>query len=256
MWIAKELVRRLDPSLLKHFELDEFGAIDLMLKGGGKEVAGITIEQLKEGPVRLDVPDPEVGCDEQFSEHHLFPPRAYPFPEGAQREFVKTGRMEFYKEEEVFQRLGETIPIFKPPFEHLPDSDQRMPLSIVTPHSKWRVHSTHSNNPLLLNVNRKPVVEINPVDAAARGIRDDDLVEIFNDNGAYRLWALLTQTIKPGVLCVDHAWWDRYLAEGKYHSVHTHQKVKPTHENYYLPAVYAPGQHWKDTRVDVRRVEK
>ena len=227
-----------------------------MLKGGGKEVAGITIEKLKEGPVRLDVPDPEVGCDEQFSEHHLFPPRAYPFPEGAQREFVKTGRMEFYKEEEVFQRLGETIPIFKPPFEHLPDSDQRMPLSIVTPHSKWRVHSTHSNNPLLLNVNRKPVVEINPVDAAARGIRDDDLVEIFNDNGAYRLWALLTQTIKPGVLCVDHAWWDRYLAEGKYHSVHTHQKVKPTHENYYLPAVYAPGQHWKDTRVDVRRVEK
>lgn len=129
-----------------------------------------------------------------------------------------------------------------------------MPLCVVTPHSKWRVHSTHSNNPVLLNLNRKAVVEINPTDADARGIRDGDIVEIFNHFGSFRLWALVTETIKPGVLCIDHGWWDRYLAEGKYHSVHTHQKIKPTHENYYLPAVYAPGQHWKDTRVDVRKV--
>lgn len=255
MWMVRELVRRLEPSLLKYFDLDEFEAIQMMLDGGGKEVAGITVDQLKQGPVRLDVPDPEVGCDEQFTDHHLFPPRAYPFPEGAQREFLKTGRMEFYKEEDVFQKLGETLPTFKPAFEHLPEHDQQMPLSIVTPHSKWRVHSTHSNNPLLLNVNRKPVVEINPRDAAVRGIRDGDPVEIFNENGAYQIWALITEAIKPGVLCVDHGWWDRYLGAGKYHSVHTHQKVKATHENYYLPAVYAPGQHWKDTRVDIRKVK-
>lgn len=255
MWMIQELIKRVDPSLSKYFEFTEEEVIDMMLKSGGKEVAGITVEKLKDGPVRLDVPDPEVGCDEQFADHHLFPPRAYPFPEGAQREFLKTGRMEFYKEEDVFQKVGETIPTYKPAFEHLTVSDQKMPLSIVTPHSKWRVHSTHSNNPLLLNVNRKPVVEINPRDAAARGIQDGDAVEIFNDNGSYRIWALLTETIKPGVLCVDHGWWDRYLGGGKYHSVHTHQKVKPTHENYFLPAVYAPGQHWKDTRVDIRKVE-
>ncbi|MBI5706065.1 MAG: molybdopterin-dependent oxidoreductase [Armatimonadetes bacterium] len=254
-WIVRELVRRVDPTLLKHFDLDEWGAIDIMLKGGGKEVEDITIDQLKAGPVRLKVHDPEVGCDEQFHDLKLFPPRAYPFPEGAQREFLKTGRMEFYKEEEVFHKLGETVPIFKAAFSHLPETDQKLPLSIVTPHSKWRVHSTHSNNPLLLNMNRGPVVEIHPVDAAMRGIEDGDEVEIFNDNGAYRLWALVTETIKPGVLCTDHGWWDRYLSEGKYHGPHTHQKVKPTHENYYLPAVYAPGQHWKDTRVDVRKVE-
>ena len=163
--------------------------------------------------------------------------------------------MEFYKEESSYQKLGETIPLYRPAFDHLPDQDQRQPFSIVTPHSKWRVHSTHSNNPLLLNVNRKPVVEINPKDAAKKGIHDGDQIEIFNDNGSYQLWALVTETIKPGVLCVDHAWWDRYLAEGKYHSVHTHQKVKETHETYFLPAVYAPGQHWKDTRVDIRKVK-
>lgn len=253
-WIVKELVRRVDASLLKYFDCNEWDAIRIMLEGGGKEVAGITVEQLKQGPVRLKVHDPEVGCDEQFHDLKLFPPRAYPFPEGSQREFLKTGRMEFYKEEEVFAKLGEQLPVYKPAFAHLSEEEQSLPLSIVTPHSKWRVHSTHSNNPLLLNLNRKPVVEIHPIDAAMRGIEDGDLVEIYNGNGAYRLWALVTETIKPGVLCTDHGWWDRYLAGGKYHSPHTHQKIKPTHENYYLPAVYAPGQHWKDTRVDIRKV--
>lgn len=253
-WIVRELIRRVDASLLKYFDCDEWEAIRVMLEGGGKEVEGITVEQLVQGPVRLKVHDPEVGCDEQFHDLKLFPPRAYPFPEGSQREFLKTGRMEFYKEEEVFAKLGEQVPIYKPAFSHLTEDEQKLPLCIVTPHSKWRVHSTHSNNPVLLNLNRKPVVEIHPIDAALRGIEDGDLVEIFNGNGAYRLWALVTETIKPGVLCTDHGWWDRYLAGGKYHAPHTHQKIKPTHENYYLPAVYAPGQHWKDTRVDVRKV--
>ena len=255
LWIARELIRRVDASLLSMMEPDESEAIRMLLEKGGKECQGITLEQLRNGPVRLNVPDPECGLDEQINELKPFPPRAYPFPEGAQREFLKTGRMEFYKEEDVFQKLGETVPIYRPSFEHLPQEDQRLPFAIVTPHSKWRVHSTHSNNTALLNLNRGAVVEINPRDAAKKGIRDGDPVELFNNNGSYRLWALVTEGIKPGVLCVDHGWWDRYLGSGKYHSVHTHQKVKPTHENYYLPAVYAPGQHWKDTRVDIRRVD-
>lgn len=255
LWMVQELMKRVDSTLSKQLDLTEPEIIDLMLANGGKEVAGITYEQLQKGPVRLKVHDPEVGCDEQFLEHKPFPPRAYPFPDGVQREFLKTGRMEFYKEENIFKEIGEELPTYKPAFSHLPESDQKLPLCIVTPHSKWRVHSTHSNNRVLLNLNRKAVVEINPIDAAKRGIRDGDPVEIFNDNGSYKLWALLTEAIKPGVLCVDHGWWDRYLGGGKYHSVHTYQKVKPTHENYYLPAVYAPGQHWKDTRVDIRKVD-
>ncbi|MBS1705143.1 MAG: molybdopterin-dependent oxidoreductase [Armatimonadetes bacterium] len=254
LWICQELIRRVDPEKAKEMDFTEEQAIEMMLAGGGKEVEGITLEQLKKGPVRLKVHDPECGLDEQLHEDKLFPPRAYPFAEGAQREFLKTGRMEFYKEEDIYQKMGETIPTYHWAFEHLPNSSQEFPLAIVTPHSKWRVHSTHCNNPLLRNVNRKPLVEINPKDAARRGIRDGDPVEIFNDYGQYQLWALVTETIKPGVVCVDHGWWDRYLASGKYHSVHTYQKIKATHEAYYLPAVYAPGQHWKDTRVDVRRV--
>lgn len=254
-WVCQELVKRVAPEMSRYFDMTELDAIRLLLETGGHECAGITLEQLREGPVRLNVPDPEIGLDEQMLDHVPFPPRALPFRVEQQREYHKTGRMEFFKEEDVYWKFGEAFPVYKPAFEHLPEEDQALPLSIVTPHSKWRVHSTHSNNPLLLNINRRPVVEIHPFDAAARGIRDGDEVEVFNRNGAYRLWALHTEAIKPGVVCVDHGWWDRYLAEGKYHGVHTHQKVKPTHETYFLPGVYAPGQHWKDTRVDVRKVQ-
>src|SRR5581483_5847712 len=132
------------------------------------ETEGITVEQLLQGPVRLNVPDPEIGCDEQFLHKQPFPPRALPFKVEQQREFLKTGRMEFYKEEDIYQKLGESFPVYKPSFSHLSEADQKLPLCIVTPHSKWRVHSTHSNNPVLLNINRKPVVEINPRDAAMR----------------------------------------------------------------------------------------
>ena len=190
-WIVKELVKRIDPSLMSYFEVDEFGAMDIMLDNPDcPEVAGITVDQLKEGPVRLKVHDPECGLDAQIQDHKLFPPRAYPFPAGAQREFLKTGRMEFYKEEDLYQKFGETVPTFIPAFSHLSNEEQSMPFSIVTPHSKWRVHSTHCNNNVLRNLNRKPVVEIHPVDAIARGIEDGDEVEVFNDNGSYRLWAL------------------------------------------------------------------
>lgn len=253
-WMVQELIKRVDPTLSPDFDLTELDAIKILLETAGEETEGITVEQLLQGPVRLNVHDPEIGCDDQFLAKKPFPPRALPFKVEQQREFLKTGRMEFYKEEDIYQKVGESLPLYKPTFSFLPPEDQKLPLSIVTPHSKWRVHSTHSNNPILLNINRKPLVEISPRDAAQRGIRDGDPVEIFNSNGSYRLWALVTEAIKPGVLCVDHAWWDRYLGGGKYQSVHTHQTIKPTHEAYYLPAVYAPGQHWKDTRVDIRKV--
>jgi anaerobic dimethyl sulfoxide reductase subunit A len=125
----------------------------------------------------------------------------------------------------------------------------------MTPHAKWRVHSTHVNNPWLQNLNRKPVVEIHPTDAQERQINDGDLVEIFNLYGSFQLWARVTQGIRPGALSVDHGWWSRYLAQGDYNNVLLPERVKALHETYFLPAVYAPGQLWKDPRVDIRRVK-
>lgn len=91
-------------------------------------------------------------------------------------------------------------------------------------------------------------------DAQARQIADGDLVEIFNLYGSFQLWARVTQSIRPGGISVDHGWWSRYLAKGEYNNILLTERVKPLQETYFLPAVYAPGQLWKDPRVDIRKV--
>jgi len=162
--------------------------------------------------------------------------------------------MEFYKEEASFRQAAESLPVYKNAYSHLSTDDLHFPLTFMTPHSKWRVHSTHANNPWLRNVNRKPVVEISPKDALRRHIKDGDLVEVYNAYGSFQLWARVTETIRPGALSVDHGWWAQHLAKGEYNNVLFPEKVKPLQETYFLPAVYAPGQLWKDPRVDIRRV--
>ena len=47
-------------------------------------------------------------------------------------------------------------------------------------------------------------VWINPVDAAARGIKDGDIVNIFNERGGVLGGAYITERIMPGVVYQDH----------------------------------------------------
>ena len=44
------------------------------------------------------------------------------------------------------------------------------------------------------------IVRINPKDAAARGIRQNDLVRVFNDRGAVICAAQLTERVPPGTV--------------------------------------------------------
>ncbi|KLU62362.1 perchlorate reductase subunit alpha precursor [Peptococcaceae bacterium CEB3] len=254
-WMMKELARRLNPEWESYFNLSEEEVIDYLLANGGPISKGITLAALKKGPVRLNLPNPDVPLAENIANQIPLPPRAYPHQEGAQREFLKTGRMEFYKEEKSFREAGESLPTYKNAYSHLTAEERKFSLAFMTPHAKWRVHSTHVNNPWLQNLNRRPVVEINPSDASSRQIKDGDKVEIFNLYGRFQLWARVTESIRPGALSVDHGWWGRYLARGEYNNVLLPERVKPVQETYFLPAVYAPGQLWKDPRVEIRRVD-
>jgi anaerobic dimethyl sulfoxide reductase subunit A len=50
-------------------------------------------------------------------------------------------------------------------------------------------------------------VWINPLDAAARGIRDGEEVHIFNDRGRIAITARVTERIIPGVVSVFEGAW-------------------------------------------------
>jgi len=94
------------------------------------------------------------------------------------------------------------IPTWVPPFRE----DSRYPLRLLTPKSRARTHSIHGNQPVLGRVDRDDVW-LHPTDAHARGIRNGDLVRVFNDRGAVMLPARVTDRIAPGAVSIKEGAW-------------------------------------------------
>ena len=86
------------------------------------------------------------------------------------------------------------------------------PLQCIGHHYKQRTHSTYGNVDWMQEAHPQ-VVWINPVDAEARGIANDDVVQVFNDRGRIQLPARVTPRIAPGVVSVPQGAW--YRPDGK-----------------------------------------
>ena len=85
------------------------------------------------------------------------------------------------------------------------------PLHLLSDQPAARLHSQldFSAHSLRHKVAGREPVCIHPDDAAARGIADGDVVELFNDRGACLAGAVLTEGIRPGVLKLSTgAWWN------------------------------------------------
>ena len=123
--------------------------------------------------------------------------------------------------------------------KHLPDDEERpplpryipswegynsemakkYPLQLITPHPRYSFHTQHDANTSWLNeVSGHRVwkdgyywhpVRLNPSDAAERGIKNGDIVKLFNDRGAVLCIAEVTERMRLGVV---HS----YYGSGKY----------------------------------------
>ena len=113
--------------------------------------------------------------------------------------------------------LGEVIP---PTPQHVATWDsyedvktkEKYPLQLIGYHYKGRTHSHYAHVDWLLEVLPQGLW-INPVDAAARGIKHHDLVRVFNDRGEVRVHAKVTPRIMPGVIALPQGAW--YTPQGK-----------------------------------------
>ena len=111
--------------------------------------------------------------------------------------------------------FGEELVTWKPPVDlktvHTvrdarPNGHKEITLNFITPHQKWGIHSTYSDNLLMLTLNRGgPVVWISEKDAREAGIVDNDWVEVFNANGALTARAVVSQRVKQGMMMMYHA---------------------------------------------------
>jgi len=127
-----------------------------------------------------------------------------------------SGRPQIYQDHLWMRAFGEALCVYRPPVdlktittEVNRDAAEGAPhvvLNFITPHQKWGIHSTYSDNLLMLTLNRGgPVIWISETDAATAGIVDNDWVELYNANGALTARAVVSQRIKPGTTFMYHA---------------------------------------------------
>jgi anaerobic selenocysteine-containing dehydrogenase len=258
--IWREIVKRIDPAkAAEFFEMDAEAAIAAILKAGDKPggpTQGITLEKLKAGPVRLaNTRDPDIPFADQIERLVPFPPRSLPATLEKTAEFIPTRRIEFYKEEARFRELGETVPTFKPPFDDSVHDPKEWPLALLTPHSKWRIHSSYANNAWLGEIHGgRPQVFISPEDAAARGITTGDQIRVWNTRGDVVAWAHVTPAEQKGSVTLYEGWWPRQFKRGKGVNELTSSAVNPIHEIHFVGNMWSPSTGWKDCRCQVAKL--
>jgi len=135
-----------------------------------------------------------------------FPESGTPWAEGGFP--TASGRAEFASA--ALEALGQPrLPTYVPSSEG-PRSElrERFPLQLMTPkHHQRFLNSSYSHMPRHSGAEGTPFVELDPADAAARGLADGDLARVFNDRGAIEVPVRITDRVRAGVAIVPWGWW-------------------------------------------------
>jgi anaerobic selenocysteine-containing dehydrogenase len=84
----------------------------------------------------------------------------------------------------------------------------RYPLVLMTPKNHTRfLNTSYSHLPKHGPPEGGPFAELDPADAAARGIAEGDAVRVWNDRGSLTLTARVGTRLRPGVVAVPFGWW-------------------------------------------------
>ena len=134
-----------------------------------------------------------------------------------------TGKLEFYS-----QRLADHFPddqergplakwVEKSDFHDeriSSDRAEKYPLLLMSNHGRWRIHAQNDDIPWTREIMTCKVkgwdgymyepIWLHPQDAEARGIRDGDIVKLYNERGTVLGGALVWERIMPGVVSSDH----------------------------------------------------
>jgi len=158
-----------------------------------------------------------------------------------------SGRQQFYQDHDWLRDFGEAFALYRPPVDtrstgslgHIKDNgNPGVALNFITPHQKWGIHSTYTDNLIMLTLSRGgPIVWISELDAQKAGIVDNDWIEVFNANGALTARAVVSQRVKEGMCMMYHAQ-EKIVnvpgseitgMRGGIHNSVTRTVVKPTH---------------------------
>ncbi len=158
-----------------------------------------------------------------------------------------TGRQQFYQDHEWMISFGEGFSTYRPPIDtktvrplidKKPNGNPEIALNWITPHQKWGIHSTYTDNLLMLTLSRGgPIIWMSEIDAKKVRLEDNDWVEVFNVNGALTARVVVSQRVKEGMAMMYHAQ-ERTVnvpgaettgTRGGIHNSVTRTVMKPTH---------------------------
>jgi nitrate reductase alpha subunit len=158
-----------------------------------------------------------------------------------------TGRQQLYQDHLWMRAFGEGFCVYRPPIDtktvkpvisRKPNGNKSVVLNFITPHQKWGIHSTYTDNLLMLTLSRGgPIVWISEADAIKAGIVDNDWIEAYNSNGALAARAVVSQRVKEGMCMMYHAQEkivnvpgsEQTGQRGGIHNSVTRAVLKPTH---------------------------
>jgi nitrate reductase alpha subunit len=126
-----------------------------------------------------------------------------------------TGRQQFYQDHKWMLDFGEGLCVYKPPVDtktiapllgKKPNGNHELVLNWITPHQKWGIHSTYTDNLRMLTLSRGgPHVWVSEPEAKQAGLVDNDWVEVFNVNGTLTARVVVSQRVPKGMCLMYHA---------------------------------------------------
>jgi anaerobic selenocysteine-containing dehydrogenase len=189
---------------------ERMGFTDECFKDSDEELGR---QALNEAHERMQGISFEELCDKGFQRLNV-PEIFAPFAQGNFP--TPSGKCEFYSEK-MAQAGLDPLPNFIAPLESVrtaPELAQKYPLAVISPPAHNFLNSSFANLPSFLKSEKEPWLEIHPDDAGVRGIKNADLVRIFNDRGSFTARARVSDKARNGVVVALSIWWKKLTADG------------------------------------------
>lgn len=202
-------------------ELDPKAWMEAEFNDGIYELFGIKgWEELRNGPVKAKVHS-AAWHDLQFK--------------------TPSGKYEF-KSERATEYGHTALPVYK---------ERRAaygPYRLLTPHTKYALHSQFQNVDWMADFNPEPFIYVHPAVARQKGLRDGDMVRVFNQVGEERLRVKLTDNVPADTLLMYESWF------GKGNKFNVNNLVDDTSSDMGAHATGSPGVAIHDQFADIEKV--
>lgn len=200
-WIQKEIAKRLGlESALPESSVE---LVETMLSTSEEEyVSKLTIDQIVEN-------------------NGVWPVEGYEEPRREYTDFAfdtTSGRMDVYYDN--LAPYGQALPVWEECSEIYADNPLRAqyPLQLSNVRTRFHIHNQF-NDALWIQQYGEPFVEVNPTEAAERGLENGDVVRVFNDRGSYQCRVHANEAIRPGSARMWEGATADYLEEGNMQNV-------------------------------------